>query len=63
MFTPADVTVAIKPLNLHKNNGTNKKLSNDHSLHSGPDLAIYIALLLTCMVTHGFSPTEFVPVL
>jgi len=59
IFTSNDVTTAIQRLYPHKNEGNNSGLSTDHFIHAGSDLAIHIALLFSCMVTHGFSPTVF----
>jgi exonuclease III len=59
IFTTADVITAFERLNQHKNDGTSNGLSTDHFIHAGLDLAIFIAFLFTCMVTHGFSPIDF----
>ena len=34
-------------------------LLSDNFIHAGPDLAIYIAFLVTCMVFHGCTPAVF----
>lgn len=58
-FTSSDITLAIKKLNLHKNDGNSNGLSTDHLLHAGPDLSCHLAFLFTCMVIHGCTPKEF----
>jgi hypothetical protein len=58
IFTPSDIISAISRLNLHKNDGY-CGLSTDHFRHAGPDLAVHIAFLFTCMVVHGSAPKEF----
>ena len=58
-FTAAEIMAATSRLNQHKTDGTICGLSTDHFIHAGPDLAVHIAFLFTCMVTHGSPPKEF----
>jgi len=44
---------------LHKSDG-DLELSTNHFIHAGDDLAIHIALLLSSVVVHGFSPQKLV---
>ena len=50
-----DVRDAIVKLKLHKSDG-DLDLSTDHFVHTSNDLAMHIALLLSAVVVHGFSP-------
>ena len=59
IFNAGDVTAAIGRLNKHKNDGTSSGLSTDHLIQAGRNLAIHIAFIFTCMVTHGSAPNEF----
>ena len=54
-----DVRGAIGKLKLYKSVG-DFELSTDHFVHANDDLAIHIALLLSAVVVHGFSPQRLV---
>jgi len=54
-----DVQEAISRLKSHKNDG-NVGLSSDYFLQASADLAIHIAFLFTCIISHGKVPADLV---
>ena len=42
-----------------KSDGSLIGLSTDNFLHAGSEVSIHIALLFTCVNSHGFAPKQF----
>lgn len=57
-ITADEVEQALKSIKYNKREGCTEIMS-DHIKYGTRKLFIYIAILLTCMVKHGFSPTNF----
>ena len=54
-----EVLGAIGKLKLGKSDG-NGVLSTDHFKYAGPELSVYIAMLLNALVIHGCTPDDLV---
>jgi len=57
VITAHDVKLAISKLKAHKSDG-NFELNTDHFLNASDDLYIHVALLLSSVLVHGFSPKQ-----